>query len=407
LFDLSGIIAYSKIEILMRTKIKAIFLLKYDPNWIGGVYYKLHLINALRRADGDIPIVVYTSREEKAKVEKLLKDINVEIKSYNPPVPRGLGRIELLFRKLFSFSLLGLFDRDLNSKNMLFDYEDIGILRVVPKKQRIYWIPDLQDLFMPELFPESVLEERKNRYKYISEFAQHILFSSYDSWNSFKKLYPMVTKRKVDIHILRFAVFHPSFDHDIDEKVLEKYSLQEIPYFVVSNQFMAHKNHAIVIDSLIKMKQLGKRMFFKVVFTGKTEDPRNPDYYAGLKNLIDSSNIVNDIMITGMIDREEQLSLMKNALAIIQPSFFEGWNSTVEDAKLMNLKIICSDIQVHREQLEGYQAYFFDPGTCEQLITIMETILNDGTTVIGNYPDYGEVQQTFSNNVKKLFVSNS
>ncbi len=37
----------------------------------------------------------------------------------------------------------------------------------------------------------------------------------------------------------------------------------------------------------------------------------------------------------GFIDRGEQLQLMKNSIAIVQPSLFEGWSTVVEDTKAM------------------------------------------------------------------------
>jgi hypothetical protein len=58
---------------------------------------------------------------------------------------------------------------------------------------------------------------------------------------------------------------------------------------------------------------------------------------------------------------------MKNALAIIQPSLFEGWSSVVEDAKSMNQNLIVSSLNVHKEQL-GNQAYYFNPNNENELI---------------------------------------
>jgi len=61
---------------------------------------------------------------------------------------------------------------------------------------------------------------------------------------------------------------------------------------------------------------------------------------------------------------------MKNALAVIQPSLFEGWSSVVEDAKAMNQNLIVSALKVHKEQL-GNQAYYFNPNDEKELIKQM------------------------------------
>jgi hypothetical protein len=51
---------------------------------------------------------------------------------------------------------------------------------------------------------------------------------------------------------------------------------------------------------------------------------------------------------------------MKYALAVLQPSLFEGWSTVIEDAKSMNQWVIASDITVHREQIKN-NVYFFNP----------------------------------------------
>jgi glycosyltransferase involved in cell wall biosynthesis len=58
------------------------------------------------------------------------------------------------------------------------------------------------------------------------------------------------------------------------------------------------------------------------------------------------------------IDREEQLKLMSEVIAIIQPSLFEGRSTVVEDAKTMGQWIIASDLAVHKEQLNENLSFF-------------------------------------------------
>jgi hypothetical protein len=66
---------------------------------------------------------------------------------------------------------------------------------------------------------------------------------------------------------------------------------------------------------------------------------------------------------------------MQNALAIIQPSLFEGWSTVVEDAKALNQHVIASSLSVHKEQLEK-NASFFDPFDYKRLAELM-TIYSD------------------------------
>jgi glycosyltransferase involved in cell wall biosynthesis len=49
---------------------------------------------------------------------------------------------------------------------------------------------------------------------------------------------------------------------------------------------------------------------------------------------------------------------MYHSLALINPSLFEGWSSTVEEAKSLGKMILLSDIPVHREQNPQRSLFF-------------------------------------------------
>jgi glycosyltransferase involved in cell wall biosynthesis len=38
---------------------------------------------------------------------------------------------------------------------------------------------------------------------------------------------------------------------------------------------------------------------------------------------------------------------------MFQPSLYEGWSTTIEEAIYLGTPIVASDLQVHKEQLEG------------------------------------------------------
>jgi len=303
-------------------------------------------------------------------------------------------------------SLIGLFDFDLVLSDGVFDYSSTGILRAAFRRQRIYWIPDLQDIYMPELFSQDFIEKKKRRYEFIAEFARHLIFSSYDSRDRFKALFPKVNRSNIIISVLQFCVFHPDIDLKSTSTVLTKYGLSGQQYFIVANQFMAHKNHRLVIEAVRLLKDSDK-LNFTIVFTGKTQDPRNINFFNEIRQLIEQYGLVNDIMITGIISREDQLILMKSALAVIQPSQFEGWNSSVEDAKLLNVNLICSDIPVHREQLTDYPAKFIDPHSPDHLAILLEEVVTSGWIDESSAINYRIYQEKFSREVEALFLTAS
>jgi glycosyltransferase involved in cell wall biosynthesis len=52
------------------------------------------------------------------------------------------------------------------------------------------------------------------------------------------------------------------------------------------------------------------------------------------------------------------ISLLRTCAALINPSFFEGWSSTVEEARVLGVPMLLSDIAVHREQMQNAATYF-------------------------------------------------
>ena len=77
------------------------------------------------------------------------------------------------------------------------------------------------------------------------------------------------------------------------------------------------------------------------------------------------------------------MSLIYYSSAVINPSLFEGWSSTVEQAKAYNKKIILSDISVHREQKPKY-SYFFHPKNFLILSKILIKINSSKKTLTKN-----------------------
>jgi glycosyltransferase involved in cell wall biosynthesis len=81
---------------------------------------------------------------------------------------------------------------------------------------------------------------------------------------------------------------------------------------------------------------------------------------------IEEWGLQREFRFLGLIPFADVCALMHCCCALINPSFFEGWSTTVEEAKSMGTPLILSSIAVHREQVEG-DAIFFDPKSPEEL----------------------------------------
>ena len=116
--------------------------------------------------------------------------------------------------------------------------------------------------------------------------------------------------------------------------------------------------------------------------SGQLQDKFGSTYVNNIKSFVAQNNLNKCIKILGFIDRSEQLRLMKESYAIIQPSLFEGWSTVVEDAKAMNKFIFLSNLPVHKEQ-SPVNACYFDPHDIDDLTKKM--LNTEITSVKVNY----------------------
>jgi len=60
----------------------------------------------------------------------------------------------------------------------------------------------------------------------------------------------------------------------------------------------------------------------------------------------------------GIVSEKELYSLIYHSIATINPSFFEGWNTSGMQVKSLNKSIILSNISSHLEQKDKNCVYF-------------------------------------------------
>src|SRR5262249_9754797 len=75
----------------------------------------------------------------------------------------------------------------------------------------------------------------------------------------------------------------------------------------------------------------------------------------------------------GEIPSRHVALLMRASVATVNPSLFEGWSTTVEEAKSLGVRTVVSDLAVHREQL-GADAEFFDPHDVAAIAASLEKV---------------------------------
>jgi glycosyltransferase involved in cell wall biosynthesis len=366
----------------------------YNEAWIGGSYYIENLISCLFTLPSSdqpqIRVYVFNESSHKAILAKDFSDLIdiVFIETHRSILDRILNRLNYLITG--RYLLPPGFDSNVdvifpNPSSFHFD----------KMKTSVFWIPDFQEKYFPEFFSEFEIERRRKEHL---KFAQNentiLVLSSQSALNDYRKFYPENNSKN---YVIPFAVTIPSIEGIDTSSILHKYGLSS-PFLICCNQFWAHKGHKTLLRSIADIKAKG--LFVKVVFTGKTVDDRNPLFFKELSDLAEELGLADSIIFLGFIPRTDQLILMKESLAIIQPSQFEGWSTVVEDAKVLNKCIVVSNLEVHKEQLPEDYDGFFNTNSVESLSYKIEEALEGKVSTLD--VNYSELQRDFGKRIMDM-----
>lgn len=352
-------------------------LYTYNENWIGSTYYIQNLISALNKIpDQQKPDVVILAKY-KEEFNKLEKITGYPFLSYS--------KLTFFERVVNNFTPRFLWENFIG-RRIWSRYRDLDLLfpathgiSFASCKNKLFWVADFQEHYLPGFFSEEEVQRRKKLQAGIVKYGKNIVLSSQAARRDFNEIFPGNGLKQ---YVLPFAVTHPPLEAGADS-TKKKYNLPA-DYFICSNQFWKHKNHIVVLKAIAELKKQGREVF--VAFTGKMKDYRNPQYFDELTGIVKDLGIDDRISFLGFISREDQLLLMKNTIAVIQPSLFEGWSTVVEDAKSLKVKIIASDIDVHKEQLVTYTGkFFFDPANVSQLAECMKNAVDTRDSIVYDY----------------------
>jgi glycosyltransferase involved in cell wall biosynthesis len=217
----------------------------------------------------------------------------------------------------------------------------------------VAWFPDFQHRRLPQLFPVAARWRREAGFRMQIASGRTIMLSSESSRHDFRKFYPGA---KNEVCVVRFATqLSPALLTVTPAEIIARYQLPE-KYFYLPNQFYRHKNHQVVIDALTILAQRGLDIVVRA--SGSTEDSRERGYFDSVMTEVRSRGLEKSFRHLGMIPQSHVYALLRNSVALVNPSRFEGWSTTVEEAKSFGVPLILSDLDVHREQTDGAARYF-------------------------------------------------
>lgn len=332
--------------------------------WTAGGQYLYNLLYAVKSANLDFELVLRTDHGTPPDAYKMyegLLDRVIETPSY-PLLLKLPARTRRKVLRVISFDDYFLKKHKIDAQ---FTLMDPGSARKIPSA---VWIPDFQYLRFPEFYTKQDLENYARDCEEAATHAQVVIVSSESVRRDFEQAIPNMAHKA---RVLRFvAQISGEAYQTVPAEIAAHYHLPQ-KYFFLPNQLWQHKNHRIVLQALAIAKEEFPEI--TVACTGATHDHRNPGYFDLILSEIATLGLQSNFRILGKIPRPHFYPLMRGSLAVLQPSLFEGWSTTVEEVKSLGKTIILSDIHVHREQ-NPPSVRFFDPDDARALASVMQTL---------------------------------
>lgn len=234
----------------------------------------------------------------------------------------------------------------------------------------IAYIADLQHKHLPQLFSLRERAHRDRAFSALLRSAPALVVNSRDTRQDLETCYGT---GGCSVFSLPFSpMLQPGWvDADIGQ-AQAKYGLRA-PYFMVASQLWSHKDHLTAIKALAILE----RKNIQLVCTGNTHDARTPAYYGEILAAIEKLGLAERVRFLGYVSKLDQIALMRGAVAVAQPTLFEGGpgGGAVYDAVALGVPAIVSDIPVNREIDEG-SVVFFRAGSAEELASRMTAVLD-------------------------------
>jgi putative glycosyltransferase len=345
--------------------IKVGFIGSVSKEWMGGLNYFKNLLFAINSIEEkELEVFVFVGKKIDIKTKRMFQEYATVIEDSifdRKSIKWFLGKIE---QKIFKTNIL--LENILKKHNIqILSHAAITKLKTI---KTINWIPDFQHIHLPQMFSEKEIQNRNNNFLKLIRDSDLIVLSSFDALKDMKKFAPNDEDKA---RVLQFVSQPNSRYFELDEHdkslLLQKYEIKD-DFFYIPNQFWKHKNHMMIFEAINELKKDGVEI--NIVCTGYLGDYRNKTYIDDIRKVIKLNNLKDNIKLLGLVDYEDVFALIKFSKAVINPSLFEGWSSTVEECKSVGKNMILSDLDVHKEQYPN--AVFFKRDSIESLKEVLK-----------------------------------
>lgn len=246
---------------------------------------------------------------------------------------------------------------------------DVAFVKQSPRANfrvpTICWLPDFQYLHLPSMFSRDEIAGLERVYGDSARYSSRIFLTSESVKRDFVRHLPEFAGKA---SVLRPVACIDESLISADPGMIRRYYRLPEKFFYLPNQFWRHKNHVFVLEALLRATRIEPHI--TIVASGLLHDYRNPDYPSEFLAQIASSSLRENIVVLGLIPRTHVYDLMRCSLAVLQPSLFEGWSSTAEEAISLGKNMLISNLDVHLEK-NAANARYFDPNEPQELADLL------------------------------------
>lgn len=351
-------------------------ILNYNPraNTGGGYSYIQRLIYNLKKIQNiELYYIVFNSNVTQSK------DFNYIYINNNKSISLLIFKIIIKFLNLLNIKIFNKFYYKLlyKSHEKIFKQHNIKILYYPTPSLNNYNFPYISTYWdighkstysFPELVLNNEFEKRDTFFKSTYQKSFAIFCESNTGKNELVNYEGINPDRIYLLSMFPGSIIDETLDEENQNKILVTHNLEKNKFFFYPAQFWSHKNHYTLVKAFSSFKKVYPN--FKLVLTGS--DKGNLIY---IKKVIHSLGIEKDIILLDFVCNKYLYTFYINTAALVFPSLLGPTNMPLLEAQYLNVKIICSNLIGHMEQLENH-ALFFNPLDYKDICIKMLEILD-------------------------------
>jgi glycosyltransferase involved in cell wall biosynthesis len=246
----------------------------------------------------------------------------------------------------------------------------LPVMNPLPPAVGVPWLAciyDFQHIHLPQYFTDKERAKRDKTFARLLNEAPVVVFNSAAVLADAQRFLPSAKAKLLKLPSSAAPVgdwFHTDIAQAQARHCIDK------RYFIVCNQFWLHKGHRTAFHAFAQLAK--EQPDLLLVCTGSTSDPRNPRYLQDLMEDMQRLGLADRVRVLGLIPKQDQIALLRGALALVQPTLFEGTPGGLAayDAVALGVPALVSDIAVNLE-LDEPCVRFFRADDADDLYRLM------------------------------------